>query len=147
MKEPLRYLSPFSPSLDNSFLPYIINCILECIQRSVSSRLREIILPFYSALEEPSWSSASTSGAPSMERMWPYWNESRGGPEKWSENRSTSSKKKLRELELFSLENRRVQSDPIALSSTEGDLQIKLRELLTRTHSHRANGNGFELKG
>ena len=29
------------------------NCMLGCIKRSVTSRLREVILPFYSALMRP----------------------------------------------------------------------------------------------
>ena len=39
----------------------------------------------------PFWSIASRSGAPSTRRkMWSCWRGSRGGPQRWSEGRSTS---------------------------------------------------------
>ncbi|GAB0209810.1 mitochondrial enolase superfamily member 1 [Grus japonensis] len=57
------------------------NRVLGCIQRGVTSRSREVILPLYSApVEYPAWSTASISGVPSTGETWSCWSESRGGP-------------------------------------------------------------------
>ena len=56
------------------------NCILSCFKRSMTSRSREVILPTYSALVRPIWSTESSSGALNTRRTWSCWSRSRGGP-------------------------------------------------------------------
>ncbi|PKU43611.1 rna-directed dna polymerase from mobile element jockey-like [Limosa lapponica baueri] len=58
------------------------NRILGCIKRSMASTLREMILPLYSILVRTSWSTASSSRAPNIRRMWTCWSESAGGPQR-----------------------------------------------------------------
>ncbi|KAJ7398214.1 hypothetical protein BTVI_127038 [Pitangus sulphuratus] len=43
--------------------------ILGCITRSMASKSREVILPFYSAFRDPTWSAVSRSGAPTKKDM------------------------------------------------------------------------------
>ncbi|GAB0199613.1 mitochondrial enolase superfamily member 1 [Grus japonensis] len=57
------------------------NCVLGCIPSSMTSRLREGILPLYSALVRRPCSAASSSGVPRTSRTWSCWRESRGGHE------------------------------------------------------------------
>ena len=46
---------------------------------------------------EPTWSSASRSGALSTGKTWTCWSRSRGEPQKWSEGWNTSPIRKGRE--------------------------------------------------
>jgi len=39
---------------------------------------------------DPTWTTAFSSGAPNIRRMWMCWSGSRGGPRRWSEDWSTS---------------------------------------------------------
>ncbi|GAB0205872.1 hypothetical protein GRJ2_003052800 [Grus japonensis] len=56
------------------------NHVLGCIKRGVTSRSREVILPLGS-YRDPTWSTVSTSGAPSTRRTLNSWSKSRGGPQ------------------------------------------------------------------
>jgi len=48
--------------------PLKANCILGGMKISMTSRLREMILPLCSALKTPTWSTASSSGVPNTRR-------------------------------------------------------------------------------
>ena len=67
------------------------NRILGCIKRSVNNWSREMLLPLYSVLWDPAWGTASIAGAPSTKKTWSCWSRSRGGPQRWSQDWSTSA--------------------------------------------------------
>ncbi|PKU44394.1 hypothetical protein llap_5337 [Limosa lapponica baueri] len=124
------------------------NCILDCTKRSVASRSRELTLPLYSALVRPH-----------LEYCFQLW-----GPQhrrdmdrlEWVQRRTTnmirglehlSYEDRLREMGLFSLENRRVQGDLLAaFQYLKGAYRRDGEGLFIRGCSDRMRGNGFKLK-
>jgi len=120
------------------------NRILGCIKTSMTSRLREMILPLYS--------DETSSGVlrPALE---PSAQERQGavgaGPEE--------ATKKVRGLEHLSYEERLRELGQFSLENTAGDLIAAFQylkgayrkdgdKLFSRACSHRARGNDFKLK-
>ncbi|PKU26760.1 hypothetical protein llap_22936 [Limosa lapponica baueri] len=88
------------------------NCILGCIKRSVASRSREVILPLYSSLVRPHlefciqlWSPQHRKNMDLLEQV------QQRAPKMIRELKHLSSKDRVRELGLFSLEKRKLWGD------------------------------------
>ncbi|GAB0208287.1 mitochondrial enolase superfamily member 1 [Grus japonensis] len=92
------------------------NHVLGCIQRGVTSRSREVILPLYSALvRPPTWSTASMSGGPQYRRDMELLERVQRRATKLIRGlEPLSYEDRLRELGLFSLEKRWLRGDLIA---------------------------------
>ena len=96
---------------------------------------------------DPTWSPASSSGAPSTRKTWTCWSRSRGGTQKWSELEHFTYEKRLRELVLFSLEKRRLWEDLIeAFHCLKQAYERDGSKFFIRAFCNRTRGNGFKLK-
>ncbi|PKU42076.1 hypothetical protein llap_7615 [Limosa lapponica baueri] len=117
------------------------NHILGCIKRSVASRSREMTLSLYSDLMRPHleyrvqlWNSQHRKVIDLLEQVQQRATKMIRGLE------HLSCEDRLRQLELFSLEKRRLQGDLIVAYRRDGE------GLFFRKCSDRMRGNSFKLK-
>ncbi|GAB0193281.1 triadin [Grus japonensis] len=124
------------------------NRVLGCIKRGVTSRLREVILPLYSALVRPHleycvqlWGPQYKKDIELLERVQRRATKLIGGME------HLCYEDRLRELGLFSLEKRWLQGrSNCGLPVPEGAYRKAGEGLVIRECSDRTRGNGFKLK-
>jgi len=124
------------------------NHILGCIKRCVASRLREVILPLYSALVRPYLEY--------YDQLWSPQHKKDMDLLEWVQRRVTkmirelehlSYEDKLRELGLLSLEKRRLWGDLIAaFQYLKGVYRKDGENIFSRACCNRTRNNGFKQR-
>ncbi|GAB0176248.1 hypothetical protein GRJ2_000090000 [Grus japonensis] len=124
------------------------NHVLDCIKSSVTSRLREVILLFYSVLMRPHLEYCIHLWCPQHKKDLELLEQVQGRAIKmFIRLEHLSYEDRLRELGLFSLEKRRLWGDLIAaFHYLKGVYRKDGEGLFTRASSDRTRGNGFKLK-
>ncbi|PKU42175.1 hypothetical protein llap_7520 [Limosa lapponica baueri] len=123
------------------------NHILGCIKRSVASRLREEILSLYSALVRPHLEYCIQLWGPKSRKNMDLLEPWRRAMEVVRGLEHLSYEDGLRQLGLFSLENRRLQGDLIvAFQYIKGALRKTEKDFLQGPVVTGQGGDGFKLK-
>ncbi|GAB0205205.1 hypothetical protein GRJ2_002986100 [Grus japonensis] len=124
------------------------NCVLGCIKRGMTSRLREVILPLYSALVRPHLEYCIQLWGPQYRRDIELLEQVQRRATKWTGGMEhLFYEDRLRDLGLFSLEKRRLWGDLIAAYQYVNGAYRKDGEgLFIRECSDRTRGSGFKLK-
>ena len=122
--------------------------ILGCIKSSVANRLREVILPLYSALVRHPWESCIQLWSPQHKKDMELLERIQRRVMKMIRvMEHLSNDDRLRELGLFRLEKSRLRGDLIAaFQYLNGAYKKDGDKVFNRTCRNRTRGNGFKLK-
>ncbi|KAK4830244.1 hypothetical protein QYF61_009311 [Mycteria americana] len=124
------------------------NRILGCIKRSVASRLREVILPLYSALVRPHLEYCIQLWSPQYRKDMDLLEQVQRRATKMIRGMGhLSYEESLSTLGLFSLEKRRIWGDVIAaFQCLKGIYKKDGDRLFSRACCYKTSLNGFKLK-
>ena len=121
------------------------NRVLGCINKGITSRDKEVIIPLYSALVRPH-----------LESCVQFWSllykkdvdKAGEGPEEGhrdDQGTGQPCEERLRELGFFSLEKRRLRGDLVTCQYLKGGYREDGDSLFTRSHMEKMKGNGYML--
>ncbi|KAJ7415404.1 hypothetical protein WISP_78383 [Willisornis vidua] len=118
--------------------------ILGCIKSSVGSGSREVILPLYSTLVRPFLEYCIWLWDPQHKKDMNLLKQVQRRARKMITGLEHLFN--MKELGLFSLEKRKLWTDPRALSKHKGDYKRDREGLFTRPYNGRTRGDGCKLK-